>query len=320
MFGIRELKDLIRVTETKVECPIRGCVEEVLMQRKSFKRLNEFKCKTHNIYISTSTFEYENKLKNILWKDETDRKLLNRIRRVKRESRIARDNSEDAVTWNIFRFLEKNQLLGGFLEYLIKKPIENPEVIYWSYSQLQKDTWPSLKAAREEFETLPKKGSEPDIIIKSNSHIFFVEAKLTATNNTLPRSRKPEVRKKYEMGGNQWYQNLVLSDFVTIAVTDRKYELLRFWLLGSWIAHQLDLDYCLINLVLSEREKTIEEDFRKHIRVDSRNSFLRTTWEEIYHFVSENASESPEKSKMTEYFRNKTLGYKNRRLQKAFLT
>lgn len=151
---------------------------------------------------------------------------------------------------------------------------------------------------------VPKKGSESDIILKNGSSLFFIEAKLTATNKTLPTSGESEIRKKYELGGNRWYQKVFLSGFEAIAVTNKKYELLRFWLLGSWIAHQLDLDYYMINLVLSEREKTIEENFKKHIRANDRNTFLRTTWEEIYHFDSENASESLEKSKIMEYFRN----------------
>jgi hypothetical protein len=88
-------------------------------QRHKFRRLDEFKCPEHNIYISPSTFEYQSRLDNILWKDELDQDLLfNRIAKVKREiKRIGRDNSEDAVTWNVFRFLEKENLLQDFSEY-----------------------------------------------------------------------------------------------------------------------------------------------------------------------------------------------------------
>jgi len=96
MFGVKELKDRIKVTETTVECPVKGCTETVPRQRKSFKRLEKFRCSKHSIYISSSTFEYENELDNILWKDEAD--LFKRMRKVKRESRILHDNSEDAVT------------------------------------------------------------------------------------------------------------------------------------------------------------------------------------------------------------------------------
>ena len=55
--------------------------------------------------------------------------------RVKRESQMARDNSKDAVSWNVFRFLERNNLIEDFLSLITCLYIESSEVIYWSYSQ-----------------------------------------------------------------------------------------------------------------------------------------------------------------------------------------
>jgi len=118
MLGLKELKSTIKVTDTTVECPVKGCREKVARQRKSFKRQEKFKCPKHNIYISPSTFEYQDELDNILWKEKADLDLFERLNTVKRESRIARDNSEDAVTWNVFRFLENNKLLSGSLAKL----------------------------------------------------------------------------------------------------------------------------------------------------------------------------------------------------------
>ena len=97
MLGIEELKESIRITETTVECPVKGCSKKIERQRKRFKPEEKFKCPDHNIYISSSTFEYQNKLNNLLWKDQADLDLFKMIKIVKRESRIARDNSEDAI-------------------------------------------------------------------------------------------------------------------------------------------------------------------------------------------------------------------------------
>jgi hypothetical protein len=319
MFGLKELKNAIKITNSTVECPIRHCSETVPRQRRNFKRLEEFKCPRHNIYVSPSTFEYENELDNVLWKAEIDRDLLKRIRKVKRESRIARDNSEDAATWNVFRFLEKEKLLFGFLSGLTKNTVENPEVIYWSYSQSEQDTYSLLREARKEFETRLQSGSEPDIIVKSDNVLFFIEPKLTANNNTVPRSKNPLVREKYETGGDKWYSQVVGSDFETVAVAEKKYELFRFWLIGSWIAHYLGLDFYLVNLVRSEKERDIERTFRKHIKESHRRRFLRVAWEDIYQSILGSKSRTIEKDRMIEYFGNKTVGYdKNGRLQKAF--
>jgi hypothetical protein len=59
--------------------------------------------------------------------------LLDAIAGVKRESRMARDNSEDALTWNVFRFLDQSALLGTWLESIADAPTRNPRIKYWSY-------------------------------------------------------------------------------------------------------------------------------------------------------------------------------------------
>lgn len=322
MFGLKNLKNKIKITENSVECPVKSCNVIVPRQRESFKRQEEFKCPIHNIYISPSTFEYDNELDNLLWVDAADKDLLfTKIGSVKRESRIARDNSEDAVTWNVFRFLEKTKLLSEFLTKLTKHQVENPEVIYWSYYQsgnLEPAVWAPLKEAREEFETNPKKGSEPDIIVKSKNALFFIECKLTADNNTVLMSTNQDVRQKYTSGGSQWYSQVFSSDFDTVAIEEKKYELLRFWLIGTWIVKNLNMNFCLINLVPSDKEINIEEIFKRHIRENSRRRFLRTTWESVYQFILKSQFGSKEKDKMIEYFQNKTVGYKNKELQKAF--
>ena len=319
MLGVKELKGSIEITETTVECPVKGCSERVERQREVFKREERFKCPKHNIYISPSTFEYEDESDNLLWKDKADLDLLKRIKEVKRESRIARERSEDAVTWNVFRFLEKYDLLSGYLSKLVRNKISNSEIIYWSYSPSQKKVWDELQEARKQFETRPQKGSEPDIIIKSNNALFFVEAKFKASNNTVCKSENPEVWKKYETSDDNWFSKVFKSNYKTVAITDKKYELLRFWLLGSWIAKQEDLNFYLVNLVLSKRDTGIEPTFKRHIYENQRMKFIRITWEDIYQQILNSGFPGRDKDKMIEYFRNKTIGYdSNGKLQKAF--
>ncbi len=317
MLGIKELRESIEITETTVECPARGCSEKVERQRKVFKREERFRCPKHNIYISPSTFEYEGELDNLLWKDKADLDLLGRIKTVKRESRIARERSEDAVTWNVFRFLERNDLVGITLSPIVAVSLESSEVIYWSYSQRENASWSELNEARTEFGEEIKRSSEPDIMIKTNNALLFIEAKLTSGNKTVPSDTSNS--KRYEIGGNNWFSEVFKSSYKTVAITDKKYELLRFWLLGTWIAKQQDLKFYLINLVLSERDADIEMAFKKHICENQRMKFIRIAWEDIYQQILNSVLPGRDKDKMIEYFRNKTIGYNgNRELQKAF--
>ena len=92
-----------------------GCTNTVERQRSSHLVTTVgFRCKQHRICISSSTFEYVDEWANLLWYEGEDRELLNRILGEKRESRMARERSEDALTWNVFRYMER----GAVLEHL----------------------------------------------------------------------------------------------------------------------------------------------------------------------------------------------------------
>jgi hypothetical protein len=338
MFTMEELKRSIEITGTTVECPVRGCRTKVskigkkdLISLDSYhgsaekekvgavsQKLERYFCKEHRIYISPSTFIYENYGDNLLWYDEKDKKLLDKIFEVKRvKAQLYHDNSEDAVTWNVFRFLERNNLIEEFLSTVVGIPLKSSKVIYWSYSQKEKDTWSELEEAREKFGEEPQRSSEPDIIIKTDKALFFIEAKLTARNDTPPSDMSNS--KKYETGSDNWFSKVFKSDYKTIAIVEKKYELLRFWLLGTWIAEQQDLDFYLVNLVLSEREKEIEAIFKKHLRENQKMKFVRITWENIFQQILDNGLSKTDKDTIIKYFINKTKGYDgNGRLQRAF--
>jgi len=317
MLGMEELKEIIEITETTVECPVKDCSEKVERQRTVFKREERFKCLKHNIYISPTTFAYQNELDNLLWKDKADLDLLKRIKKVKRECRIEHDNSEDAVTWNVFRFLERNNLVEVTLSSIIGVPLRSSELIYWSYSQKEKTSWSELNKAREEFGEEIKRSSEPDIIIKTDNLLLFIEAKLTARNETIPSDTSNS--KKYETGGDNWLSKVFESNYKKVAIDEKKYELLRFWLLGTWMAKQQDLNFYLVNLVLSEREKDIEAVFKSHLNKNQGMKFIRITWEDVYRQILNSDLSGVDKDTIIKYFKDKTIGYDgNGKLQRAF--
>jgi hypothetical protein len=324
MYGLKELKTKIKTEDNSVECPVKGCLIKVERQIKSFKKDNKYKCPVHNIYISPSTFEYENEKDNLLWKDSIDTHIYNEILKVKRESRIARDNSEDALTWNVFRFLEKHNLLAEFLSNVSNKEIKEVELMLWSFStnEFQKfshtnkyNGWTLLNKARLEFGETISRGSEPDIIVLTDKVLYFIEAKLTSSNRTSPSNLIN--RKSYESGGNNLFQQIFKSNYETVAIKEKKYELMRFWLLGSWMANQLGLDFEFYGLVMNSRDKQLENEFGNHIIETNERKFLRMTWEQINNFI-QNTPNSKEKQIINNYFINKTIGYNSNELVKAF--
>jgi len=317
MLGMQELKETIEITETTVECPVKGCGEKVQRQREVFRREEKFKCPKHNIYISPTTFEYQSEIDNILWKEKADLDLFDRIKSAKRESRIARDNSEDAVTWNVFRFLEKSELLSEFLAKLRNSSATNPEIIYWSYSRSQQNVWNELKKARTEFGEIPQRSTEPDLIVKSDDALFFIEAKLKASSKVDFNKRHTAEEKKERIrryGRGDRFLKRPVEDIIDAGY----YQLMRLWVIGSSIAERVNLEFYLVNLVLSGKEEDIERDFKRYIKEDQSRKFLRITWEDIYQHISSSVLSGREEDMIMRYFKNKTIGYENGKLQSAF--
>ena len=318
MYGLSELKPMIRVSDTTVECPVSGCAVTVPRQHNVFLPAREFRCPDHGIYISPSTWEYDHEQDNLLWHDAGELERLEAIKRVKRESRMARDNSEDAVTWNVFRFFERTGCLSEFVLDLLGQRVTNPRLVYWSYSARDGGAWPWLVQARVAFGELDQRGSEPDLVIDSDEAVIWIEAKITAPNKTVP-SNPGYSLPAYRSGGGGWFDAVFLSDPKTVAIQAQLYELMRFWLLGTWIAAQSGRTFHLVNLVRDGYELDVEKRFGDHIQAGPDRSFTRTTWERIYEHLHGHELGRPGRQDLIRYLENKTVGYRtDRRLQVAF--
>lgn len=316
MYGSGDLKPRIQVTDATVECPVLACGRVVARQRGAFQKRDEFYCPDHQIYISPSTFEYLTESANFLWSKPTDMALLRSIGTVKRESRMARDNSEDALTWNVFRFLERAGALAPCLAALLDEPVDDARLVYWSYSSDEDGTYGELSAARETFGEVPSRGSEPDLIVTTDSSLIIIEAKLFAKNETTPT--RPEVCDVYRDAADGWAASVFTTDFRTVSEQHRKYELARFWLLGTWMAERMDKAFRLVNLVPALLETDIVSRFRPCLAEAPRRRFARISWEDIGRWVDANATDLPDARVLTSYLENKTGGYRDGRLQKAF--
>lgn len=322
LLGFKDLKEHIHITQDQVECPVFECPEKVKRQRKHFKCEDVFKCPRHHICISPTTFEYPNETYNILNRSTHEMDLLSMAKKYKRESRIAHDNSEDALTWNAFRFLHHSNLLLPWLKGISGYDDDIQDEIYWSYSLNQKVQWDILNRARTEFGEEIKNGSEPDLAIVTNRCVFFVEAKLTATNQTSGKGKKLDKHlnnpKAYVTGDKGWFKEIFKSDYPSI-INDQKYELMRFWLLGSWMAKQMAKDFILVNLVCDPNETTIQADFGKHIQETGQRRFIRQTWEDIYRLIKGSGISTDQGKAFLNYMENKTIGYdSDGNLRKAF--
>jgi len=332
VFGLGELKKKTEIRERTVVCPVIRCKTQVKKMTKGIPqsldaylekgrrkrgKFDQYLCKEHKIYITPTTFIYKNLKDSLLWY-HVDRDLLDGIMEVKRvKAQFYHDNSEDAVAWNAFRFLERSKLLSGFLSKLHSSLVTNPEIIYWSYSQSQRQVWNELENARGAFGESPQRSSEPDIIIRSDDNLFLVEVKLKARNKVdsnkthTPKGKEDRIR-RYSKG------DCFLKQPVEDIIDAGYYQLMRFWLIGAWIAENQNLNFYLLNLVRENDETHIEMEFGKYIRQNEKRKFVRLAWEDIYEYISTTDLFSEDKDKTLGYFENKTIGYDRNELRKAF--
>jgi hypothetical protein len=313
-----DLKQTIRITDSTVECPVKGCSHVVERQKGRFVRDDKFLCPTHRIFITASTFVYKDLWCNLTEWAEEDRELFDRLTTVKREGagRFAHNNSEDAVTWNVFRHLEKQKLIDAVIREITGEKVATSEVIYWSYSQNQQGPWQPLVSARNEFGETPNRSTEPDVIIETDKVLVFVECKVGSASRTRPSNT--DNPKRYEVGGDNWFHKVFRPEenFVTVADDAELYELMRMWLLGTWIAENEfnGKKFVLLNLVRKRQELDIEELFGNKIVVNENRRFKRYSWEELYCQVRP-AVVDP---RFHRFFTQKTMGYRNGQLQKMF--
>jgi hypothetical protein len=106
-------------------------------------RRGDFMCPRHRIYISPTTFEYENPRSSLLWQSPEELRLIDILEdptNGKRTwKRMGRERDEDSLTWNVFRCLDRNRMLGRFLEAAIPRstwrlgpPRDVHKIRYWS--------------------------------------------------------------------------------------------------------------------------------------------------------------------------------------------
>jgi hypothetical protein len=323
MFGWDDLREHMAVTPTMVQCPVRECSRRIPRQRKTFCRSAQFRCPDHAIYVSASTFEYEQPGANMLWSEPEDLELWRCITQpeIKRESRVTRDNSEDAVTWNVFRYLEKQGLLARFISEASERPSEGtPRIVYWSWCQQTRQAWQPLVQAALGFGEASKRRSEPDLIIEDDATLFFVESKFTSSNQIVPSD--PTNAKKYETGFDAWFRHVFQpsTSFKSISVEAKLYELMRLWLLGSRIAFDAGKRFVLVNVVRegAKTEVDITKRFERYGRCGDTRGFTRLTWERVRNAVVLSASPNADRERLLKYYHTKTLGYAKGQLRRAF--
>ena len=306
----------------KVRCYVCGC-EHFVRGPQRGKRGEV--CPDHGIYCHHSrygsTYSYADVRRNIIASPEM---FAERIvgHPFKYDShRLGAENSEDALSWNVFRSLQEFKCLAQVAKLMTNEEhSEEPRLFMWGI-RVDDDSfepWDLLNAARERFErNLPVRRplTEPDIALHlPGKYLILIEAKFTSLNPVYCRGRRKDA------------QSLTLSELLEIYLdaslkiinqsqasvrNQIHYQLSRNVVFSEWMA-QMDSSSTSplhINLVRRKSEATSQAEFAGLRHASHAGSFRRFEWESI------GTDNLPSRQLLARY-----LLFKTARLLKAFAT
>jgi hypothetical protein len=278
-------------------CPVRSC--KAAPQHHQMGKRIQLLCPDHGIEIRSKTFVYEDPLCNIRFERDYFASNIWKNKLKAETHRFGNENSEDALTWNVFAALARRRMLSALSKSLSQIDIhDEPELYLWGLRVGLDDPvvpkrFEALCAAREVFESgITRMRTEPDIMLYApKSFLILVEAKFTSGNpiavsggNDVP-DEKPATREgilgRYSAG--QLPPGALLTRANEAPLYSQLYRNLVF---AIHMAAQLNVPWWVVNLTPKLLAKEMPDRRTTFIDAvlpsDSRRRFVRYTWEQLF--------------------------------------
>lgn len=237
-------------------------------------------------------------------------------------AKLGNENSEDTLSWNVFRSFQEAGALGTLATEVFGLPVAaEPQLYLWGLkvSDDSLSLWPLLTAARQRFESkLPvdRPPTEPDIALYlPGQYLALIEAKF-GSENTAYWAGRPRERKSLtfeELLSIYWDPSLQMLDLAQAKARQRLfYQLWRNTIFAEWMSqHDSPTTQAYhFNLVREEAEGESAAEFHTLLHDGFRERFRRVTWESIYQVAKRNG---PKLDRLCTYMETKTT-----KLKKAF--
>jgi len=240
--------------------------------------------------------------------------------------RICHENSEDALTWNVFARLARARALANVLSTLSTVFVgREPELYLWGLRVRPDDaSAPSqfgpLARARQVFEAGIKRfRTEPDIMLYVPRHVLvLIEAKFTSGNTIATVDESEDIggeKPKSRAGILRRYsaRSLPAGALLQPAPSAPFYsQLYRNLVSAISMAHELDVRWGLVNLVCEGQLRRQEPKdafgdpttfIRGCLPEASHNQFLYYSWERLY---ADHVAKRPDLMDLAAYMDNKS--------------
>lgn len=207
--------------------------------------------------------------------------------------KIASSHSEDALTWNIFRTLQKNYRVKCVTDIFLPG-FDTIKIYFWMHDAdvPSKIIDPDIQDSLNEIEPWGRNGlrqqTETDVILKSNDQIIMVESKLGKPGTEVKawQRSKPGMRLEYD----DFIHSLKVTPFNKLFDYNRDgnrfYQLFRNYLLGTSLALRWKTRFSLLvivndfNINIEGRSHLDEFNSFRSVLTDQSNTFL-ITWQQI---------------------------------------
>ena len=236
-------------------------------------------------FRSSPTYIYSNPLDNILAGEDLIAEAIARAWGKAETGRLGHENSEDALSWNVFRSLQEARslrLAGAVLASIESQ--EEPRLFFWGREIFADGTeqWLDLKRLRDELELGLKQQTEPDVVLQFPSWGWvFIEAKLSSPTATYAckEARVAEWIKRYCPSASDVFDRDALARVEGRAFPEQILRNLVF-------AHRLARRGERAAVVALSRERDCaktEALARDCLRENAPISFHTASWERLYH-------------------------------------
>jgi hypothetical protein len=315
-YGVQDLDSQVCVDlgpPKKIRCFVRACSR---ILRPPTRRGGGDVCPEHGLRChSSGTYSYADVRRNLIVDAELFATKVAGHSFKHETHRFNQENSEDALTWNVFRSLQNAGCLQKLANLVTGLDInEEPQLFLWGLG-LTGDTfepWELLIAARQRFENkLPVKRplTEPDIALYlPGRYIVLIEAKFTSANPFYASGARKDATSltKDEMIDIYWDQALTALDRSKARAAERvHYQLWRNLVFAEWMAGiQRDATPAFLgSLTRRGKEQESCREFGLLLNEDYRNRFSHISWEGLLETC---LGSSPSLITLAAYIKSKT--------------
>jgi len=318
-YGVSDIKPIKEIEHC---CPIIGCDTAIAVYpSRANPHNNESNyCVKHRIYCRKNTYIFKEKTDNLITDINLFKDIFGRQDSEKYDTgRIGYENSEDALSWNVFVTLQKAGELKAIPSLISGKPCEEePELILWGYSLSDGSLVKELKCFRDKFEYSIQVKTEPDIILKTANEVFLIEAKFCSPNSrkdiSVWRDKEIDGRTKKEYDSYKIRYKGLIGDVLNKGIIEGQDKFCSQLVRYALYAHNAyPSKNCYIVNLLPKKHKeldSIEGQFKPYLKKDT---FKVITWEDIYGKLSDSKSK-PGIVTLKRYLQRKTANF-----EKAFI-